>query len=66
MFSYRGWIDTCSMARRTWPELKSYKLSALAAHFGLKYRPHDAVEDARIAGEILLLIQRSALESGRK
>ena len=54
MFSYRSWLDTCGISRRAWPDLPSYKLSALAHRLGLSYSPHDAAEDARIAGEVLL------------
>jgi DNA polymerase III epsilon subunit-like protein len=30
-------------------------LTGLAKHFGIVYRAHDALEDARVAGEILAL-----------
>jgi DNA polymerase III subunit epsilon len=55
MFACARWIDTCAVARRTWPELPNHKLASLAKHFGIEYRAHDAAEDARAAGEILLL-----------
>ena len=56
-----GWIDTCSVARRVWPHLPSHKLSSLARTFRISYRAHDATEDARCAGEILV---RAAKISG--
>jgi DNA polymerase-3 subunit epsilon len=55
MFSYSNWVDSCAAARRAWPHLPNHKLTSLAARYGLSYRAHDAVEDARIAGEIFLL-----------
>jgi DNA polymerase-3 subunit epsilon len=55
MFECERWIDTCAEARKTWPDLPNHKLTSLARHFGIKYRAHDAAEDARAAGEILLL-----------
>ena len=56
-----GWIDTCSVARRVWPHLPNHKLSSLARTFRIPYRAHDAREDARCAGEILI---RAAKTSG--
>ena len=55
MLRYVKWIDTCAVARRTWPQLVNHKLPTLAKYFGIKYQAHDAVEDARVAGEIFLL-----------
>lgn len=55
MIESAQWIDTCALARRTWPELPNHKLASLAKRFGIEYRAHDAAEDARAAGEILLL-----------
>ena len=50
-----GWLDTCRIARAAWPHLTSHKLTALAREFGIVYQAHNATEDARCAGEILLL-----------
>jgi len=55
MFGCAQWIDTCAVARRTWPDLPNHKLATLAKCFGVEYRAHDAAEDARAAGQILLL-----------
>jgi len=52
--AYSKWIDTCWLARCAWPNLPNHKLTSLARHFGIKYRAHDALEDARVAGEILV------------
>jgi DNA polymerase-3 subunit epsilon len=52
---WTDWMDTCRVARAVWPDLSSYRLSSLARAFGLSYQAHNASEDARCAGEILLL-----------
>jgi DNA polymerase-3 subunit epsilon len=51
------WLDTARVVRRAWPQFSKsgYGLVNVAATFGIKYRAHDACEDARCAGEILML-----------
>ena len=51
------WLDTARVVRRTWTEFSrsGYGLSSLSKHFGISFKHHDAEEDARVAGEILLL-----------
>ncbi|MBI3775177.1 MAG: transposase [Gammaproteobacteria bacterium] len=50
------WLDTARVVRRAWPEFsqKGYGLANVTKHFGIKFQHHDAKEDARAAGEILL------------
>jgi DNA polymerase III subunit epsilon len=50
------WLDSARVVRRAWPEFSKsgYGLSNVATRFGIAYRAHDAVEDARCAGELLL------------
>lgn len=57
------WLDSARVVRRAWPMFaqSGYGLANVAAKFGIKYRQHDALEDARCAGEILL---RAITESG--
>ena len=57
------WLDSARVVRRAWPAFSrsGYGLANVAAEFGIKYRPHDALEDARCAGEILL---RAIAETG--
>jgi DNA polymerase-3 subunit epsilon len=52
---YAKWIDTCWISRFAWPHLLNHKLPTLARSFGIEYRAHDALEDARVAGEVLAL-----------
>lgn len=60
MFPYVQWVDSCEIARKAWPHLPGHKLSSLAEHFKIEYHAHDAAEDARVAGEILLLAKATA------
>jgi DNA polymerase III subunit epsilon len=57
------WLDSAMVVRRAWPifSRSGYGLTNVAAKFGIKYKPHDALEDARCAGEILL---RAIAETG--
>ncbi|MGD0520278.1 MAG: exonuclease domain-containing protein [Terracidiphilus sp.] len=50
------WLDSARVVRRAWPEFSrsGYGLSNVAEHFGIEYRAHDALEDARCAGLLLL------------
>lgn len=58
------WLDSARVARRTWPDQfrqRGYGLANVADWCGVEFRHHDALEDARAAGEILL---RAVQESG--
>jgi DNA polymerase-3 subunit epsilon len=50
------WLDSAKVVRRAWPifSKRGYGLANVADHFCIEYRAHDAAEDARCAGEILL------------
>jgi DNA polymerase-3 subunit epsilon len=50
------WLDVARVVRRTWPEFSQsgYGLKNLSEHFKIKFKHHDAAEDARAAGLILL------------
>lgn len=53
------WLDTCRVARRAWSDVskKGYGLSALAERLGIAFKHHDALEDARTTGLILVRAQ---------
>lgn len=54
---YEIWIDSAQMARRAWPDkysLRGYNLGNVARDLGIRFRHHDAGEDARAAAEIVL------------
>jgi DNA polymerase-3 subunit epsilon len=57
------WLDTARVVRRTWPDFAQcgYGLANVATHFNIEFRHHNAREDARAAGEILL---RALAETG--
>ncbi len=57
------WLDSARVVRRAWPMFahSGYGLLHVAEHFGIEFDPHDALEDARCAGEILL---RAIAETG--
>ncbi len=50
------WLDTARVARRAWPEFseRGYGLGNVAETLGIDFQHHNAQEDARAAGEILV------------
>jgi DNA polymerase-3 subunit epsilon len=57
------WLDSTRVVRRTWPQYaaRGYGLANLAADLGIAFTHHDATEDARATGLVLL---RALAESG--
>jgi DNA polymerase-3 subunit epsilon len=50
-----SYFCTCSLARRTWPQLKSHSLTSLAKNFGIIYNAHNALDDAMTCGKLTLM-----------
>lgn len=50
------WLDSARVGRRAWTQFarRGYSLPNFAQYLGIEYQAHDAAEDARAAGEILL------------
>lgn len=50
------WLDSARVARRTWQECsrKGYGLANVASIIGHKFKHHDALEDAKAAGAIMI------------
>jgi DNA polymerase-3 subunit epsilon len=51
------WLDNLQVARKTWARFKEdggYGLANMAQAFGFEFSHHDAAEDARVAGLLLL------------
>lgn len=51
------WLDSARVVRRAWPERYAragYGLANVATDLGINYRAHDALEDARATGLIVL------------
>jgi DNA polymerase-3 subunit epsilon len=51
-----SWLDSAKVVRRAWPEFskKGYGLKNVAKHIGYDFRHHDALEDAKASGHILI------------
>lgn len=47
------WLDTCAVARIAWPDLPSHDLKSLSRRFSISLNHHDALSDARAAGNVL-------------
>jgi DNA polymerase-3 subunit epsilon len=49
------WLDSCQLARRVWAgESAHFNLPAVCALIGHEFRHHNALEDAKAAGAIIL------------
>lgn len=50
------WLDSARVARRTWIQFarSGYALHNLCDHIGYEYPAHDALEDAKAAGQVIL------------
>jgi len=62
------WLDSARVARRAWKEFawKGYGLHRVCSHLGYEFNHHDALEDAKAAGHILLAaIDRTGLDLQR-
>lgn len=58
-------LCTVSLARRLLPELKSFRLAALAEHFGVPHRTrHRAGDDARATARVFLHLLEHLRETG--
>lgn len=57
------WLDSARVTRRTWPQFaqRGYGLANVAAFCGIEFKHHDALEDARAAG---LILMRATAETG--
>ena len=51
------WLDSAKIARRAWPDeygVRGWGLKNIAKNFGISFKHHDALEDAKVAAEIVL------------
>ena len=63
---YAEFTYGCSyvFAKKVWPSLYNYRLSTVANYLGIKFRHHDALEDARAAALVTLAaLDRCEVES---
>jgi len=42
------------ISKRSWPALRSHSLASMAEHFSIVFEHHDALEDAKVAAELLI------------
>ena len=58
-----AWLDSARVVRRAWPAFaqSGYGLADMTNYLNIKFRHHNALEDARATGEILL---RAMAETG--
>ncbi len=56
------WLDSSQVVRRTWTDLarKGYGLANVCSRLGYKFKHHDALEDAKAAGFVLLAAIRES------
>lgn len=59
------WIDATTVIRRTWSQYskRGYGLANLSSDFNIKFKHHDACEDARVSGELLVMAIRQSGKS---
>ena len=50
------YLCTVQMTRRVWPELPSHKLNALGRHLCIRFKHHNAAEDASVCGQVALAV----------
>lgn len=58
------WLDSARVVRRTWPDFawSGYGLANVCDFLGIKFKHHNALEDAKAAGEVLVhAINKSGL-----
>lgn len=50
------WLDSARVVRRQWEQFKQsgYSLPNITRQLGINYKAHDAIDDARAAGEVVL------------
>ncbi|PNG47546.1 MULTISPECIES: exonuclease domain-containing protein [unclassified Variovorax] len=57
-----SWLDSARVVRRTWPEFSrsGYGLANVCAKLGYSFAHHDALEDAKAAGFVLVAAMRES------
>ena len=48
------WLDSCRVARQTWDSPDGYSLPVLCGLIGHEFQHHDALEDAKAVGALIL------------
>jgi DNA polymerase-3 subunit epsilon len=57
-----SWLDSAKMARRCWEDVaqRGFGLAKLAERLGIEFQHHDALEDARATGLVVLEILKAS------
>jgi len=48
------WLDSVRVAKKAWPHLPSHRLNVLTRYLGIRHKHHDALSDARAAGQVIV------------
>ncbi|MFC2947090.1 3'-5' exonuclease [Virgibacillus sediminis] len=48
------YLCTANLSKRVWPDLMNHKLNTVAAHHGMRFEHHHALEDARVAAKVFM------------
>jgi DNA polymerase-3 subunit epsilon len=57
------WLDSVRVAKRAWPHLQSHRLNVLTRYLGIRHKHHDALSDARAAGQVIVrAIEHTGIE----
>ncbi len=54
-----SYLCTLMIARQVWPELKSKSLDSVARHLGIRFKHHNAAEDAAACAQIAIAAARA-------
>lgn len=54
------WECAMLLAKRVWKGRKSYKLEEVARGFGLSHKPHDALSDAEVTAQLVVMARRQS------
>lgn len=59
------WLDSARVARRAWAQFaaKGYGLRNICDHIGYSFQHHDALEDAKAAGQVMLAAMKETNSS---
>jgi DNA polymerase-3 subunit epsilon len=60
------WADSCEAARRAWSWMPTHRLAYLAEELGITFKHHDALEDARTAGFVMLAASQNDASAMRR
>ena len=52
------WLDSCRVARKTWKSPGGHSLTVICSLIGYEFQHHDALEDAKAAGALILAAGR--------